>query len=82
MQEDIQADIIISVFTGNLLFGEDLLPSLFYARDRFLAPGGTLLPDAARILVCPASAPQAYVDNVDVWNTFGEFCMKNGADST
>lgn len=77
VQQDIQADVVISVFTGNLLFGEDLLPSLFYARDRFLKPGGTLLPDTARILVCPASAPAVYQDKVDTWARYGDFCADN-----
>ena len=31
-----QVDVIISVFTGNLLLEEDLLPSLFYTRDTYL----------------------------------------------
>ena len=31
-----QVDVIVSVFTGNLLFSEDLLPALFHARDRYL----------------------------------------------
>jgi len=75
---DIQADIIISVFTGNLLFGEDLLPSLFHARDRFLAPGGTLLPDAARVHVCPVSAPAAYADHIESWAGYADFCAESG----
>lgn len=77
LKEAIQADIIISVFTGNLLFGEDLLPSLFFARDRFLKPGGVLLPDAARILVRPASAQKIYDENVEAWNGYGQFCTEN-----
>ena len=40
-------DVIVSVLTGNFLLAEDLLPSLFNARDRFLSPGGKLIPDAA-----------------------------------
>lgn len=77
VKEDIQADIIISVFTGNLLFGEDLLPSLFYARDRFLKPGGALLPDAARILVAPVAAQKVYDENIETWAGYADFCKKN-----
>ena len=50
-------DLIISVFTGNFLLSEDLLPSLFHARDRFLCDGGTLLPGAADMIVLPVSMP-------------------------
>src|SRR6478736_5339945 len=34
-----QVDVIVSVLTGNFLLTEDLLPSLFYARDTVLKPG-------------------------------------------
>lgn len=59
-----QVDLILSVFTGNLLFTEDLLPSLYHARDRWLRPGGVLLPDRARLYVCAAEAPEAHAASV------------------
>lgn len=61
-------DVIISVFTGNFLLTEDLLPALFLARDRFLAPGGTLLPDRARMIAAPVSAPDYHQERVGNWN--------------
>jgi predicted RNA methylase len=63
-----KVDIIVSVFTGNFLLTEDLLPSLFYARDHFLAPGGQLIPDRGRMLVAPVSAPNYYRENVGNWS--------------
>jgi len=51
-----KVDLILSVFTGNLLFTEDLLPSLYHARDRWLKPGGVLLPDRARLHLCAVQA--------------------------
>jgi ubiquinone/menaquinone biosynthesis C-methylase UbiE len=66
-----KADIILSVFTGNFLLTEDLLPSLFWARDRFLAPGGTLIPDRGRMMVAPVSAPAYYQEKVDRWALSG-----------
>lgn len=48
---DAPVDIILSVFTGNFLLTEDLLPLLFKARDRFLAEGGKLVPDRGRMIV-------------------------------
>lgn len=65
---DEPVDIITSVFTGNFLLEEDLLPSLFTARDRFLKPGGTLIPSAGRMLVCPVALPETYRRQVDCWN--------------
>ena len=63
-----KADIIISVFTGNFLLAEDLLPSLFYARDKYLRPGGRLIPDRAIMEAVPVSASEYYEKNVGAWS--------------
>ena len=59
--EDIQlpepVDIIVSAVTGNFLLTEDLLPTLFHARDTALKPGGLLIPGAATMEATPVSAP-------------------------
>lgn len=62
-------DVITSVFTGNFLLTEDLLPSLFNARDRFLAPGGRLIPHCAKMVVQPVSCPQFYHDNIEQYSS-------------
>jgi len=62
-------DAIISVFTGNLLFSEDLLPSLFHARDRYLKAGGALLPDRAQLWLAPLCAPDLHDKHVRCWST-------------
>lgn len=70
--EDIElperVDVIISVFTGNMLYMEDLLPSLFHARDRWLKPGGVLIPDAAQLLVAPVDAASFHDEWVGAWS--------------
>ncbi len=70
--EDIElpekVDIIISVFTGNFLLEEDLLPSLFYARDKDLKPGGVLIPQGAVMEAVPIYAPEIYENNIAVWS--------------
>jgi precorrin-6B methylase 2 len=63
-----QVDVIVSVLTGNFLLTEDLLPSLFHARDRFLRPGGALVPDAAMMTVVPVSAPELHADEISCWS--------------
>lgn len=63
-----QVDLIVSVFTGNLLFSEDLLPSLFYARDRYLKPGGRMVPDRAELMLAPASAPELHAKYIECWS--------------
>ena len=63
-----KVDLISSVFTGNFLYTEDLLPSLFYARDQYLKPGGAMIPDRARTFVMPVSEPKYYQDKINVWS--------------
>lgn len=64
-----KVDIILSVFTGNFLLTEDLLPLLFQTRDRFLKPGGILVPDCARMEVAAVSVPSYYEKHIDCWKT-------------
>ncbi len=63
-----QVDVIISVFTGNFLLEEDLLPSLFYARDKYLKPGGVMIPQAAMMEAVPVCAPELYQQEIESWS--------------
>jgi len=78
LQLDRPVDVIVSVFTGNFLLSEDLLPSLFYARDKFLAPGGDLVPDRARMEVVPVTASAYYEKHIDGWNNYTERETEHG----
>lgn len=78
LQLDTRVDVIVSVFTGNFLLSEDLLPSLFYARDHYLARGGTLIPDCGRMEVAPVSAPDYYHKHVACWSEFPHLCREQG----
>lgn len=61
--EDLQlpvekVDIIISEWMGYALLFESMLSSVLYARDRYLAPEGRVLPDQSRMyIVRSASIP-------------------------
>lgn len=63
-----QVDLILSVFTGNLLFTEDLLPLLFLARDRWLKPGGRLLPDRAELWLGAANTAELHAEHLGRWS--------------
>jgi hypothetical protein len=63
-----KVDVIISVFTGNFLLEEDLLPSLFYARDKYLKEGGALIPEAGIMQAAPVFAPDIYRENITCWS--------------
>ena len=62
-----KVDLIVSAFTGNLLFSEDLLATLYFARDHHLKPEGLLLPDHAELWLAPWSAPQFHAEYVAKW---------------
>lgn len=40
-----KVDIIISEWMGYFLLYESMLDSVLYARDKYLVPGGKILPD-------------------------------------
>jgi len=46
-----QVDIIISEWMGYFLLYESMLDSVLWARDKYLAKGGKMLPDRAQIYV-------------------------------
>jgi protein arginine N-methyltransferase 1 len=45
------------------------LTAMMDARDRFLAPGGVLIPRSIQLMVAPVEAPEIYQKRIDVWNT-------------
>ena len=63
-----QVDLLVSVLTGNFLLTEDLLPTLFSARERFLKPGGLLIPGKARMRAVLVSAEAYYDEKISRWS--------------
>lgn len=61
-------DLIVSALTGNFLLAEDLLPTLFRARDAALKPGGLLIPGAATMEAVPVSAPDLHAKEIANWS--------------
>ena len=45
-------DIIVSEWMGYCLVFESMLDSVLVARDRWLTPGGLILPDIVRLFIC------------------------------
>jgi hypothetical protein len=46
-----QVDVIVSEWMGYALLFESMLPSVLYARDKLLAPGGLLMPSRCTMLL-------------------------------
>eukprot|EP00744_Colponema_vietnamica_P018351 GILI01025900.1.p1 GENE.GILI01025900.1~~GILI01025900.1.p1 ORF type:complete len:360 (+),score=69.21 GILI01025900.1:103-1182(+) len=58
-----QVDIIVSEWMGYFLLFESMFNSVAYARDKYLKPGGIMLPQSASMFLTPISWPE-YVDDV------------------
>lgn len=68
-----QADVIISDMRGLLPLYEQHIPSIIDARNRLLAPGGTLIPQRDTLWVAVVESPESYNEYVAPWkdNTYG-----------
>lgn len=66
-----QVDVIVSEWMGYGLLHESMLNSVLYARDRWLRPGGLLLPGTAELFIAPVS-DRVVEDNVRFWDTVKE----------
>jgi SAM-dependent methyltransferase len=56
---DREFDVIISETLGHLIFDEPLLPVMIDARERFLRPGGILIPEGVSLIAAGAQLKEA-----------------------
>ncbi|XP_076907035.1 putative protein arginine N-methyltransferase 6 [Bidens hawaiensis] len=69
---DEEVDVIISEWMGYMLLYESMLGSVIIARDRWLKPGGLILPSNAVLYMAPITHPNRYAESVDFWrNVYG-----------
>lgn len=72
-----QVDIIVSEWMGYCLLYEAMLPSVLFARDRYLKPDtGLLIPSHATIFLAPTSDPEYVGESVTFWRDVYGFDMK------
>ena len=64
-------DVILSEWMGTVLFYESMLEPVLIARDRWLKPGGLILPGAAALYVAPIAVPEMWRERVDFWRGDG-----------
>ncbi|KAL6844185.1 hypothetical protein ACP4OV_025858 [Aristida adscensionis] len=62
-----KVDVIISEWMGYMLLYESMLPSVLFARDKWLKPGGLILPSHATLFMAPVTNPERYEGSVDFW---------------
>ncbi|XP_030522723.1 probable protein arginine N-methyltransferase 6 isoform X2 [Rhodamnia argentea] len=69
---DEEVDVIISEWMGYMLLYESMLGSVITARDRWLKPGGLILPSNATLYMAPVTHSDRYSDSIDFWrNVYG-----------
>lgn len=69
---DHPVDVIVSDLRGILPFWPGHVESVVDARDRILAPGGTLIPESDSLYVSVITAPEKYAEFADPWES-GEY---------
>lgn len=71
-----KVDIIVSEWMGYCLLYEAMLPSVLFARDRYLKPDGLLVPSHNTIFVAPVSDPEYVTESVSFWRDVYGFDMQ------
>lgn len=72
VQIDEKVDVIISEWMGYMLLYESMLGSVIVARDRWLKPGGLILPSHATLYMAPVTNTDRYRESIDFWrNVYG-----------
>lgn len=66
-----RANVIVSDIRGTLPLRADAVASIEDARQRFLAPGGVMIPGADRLYVGLVSVPEYYASLVSPWRESG-----------
>ncbi|XP_030056571.1 protein arginine N-methyltransferase 3 [Microcaecilia unicolor] len=74
-----KVDIIISEWMGYFLLFESMLDSVIYAKQKFLAEGGSVYPDTCTISLVAVSDTKTHAEKLDFWDNvygFNMSCMK------
>ncbi|PLB53133.1 protein arginine methyltransferase RmtB [Aspergillus steynii IBT 23096] len=72
-----QVDIIISEWMGYCLLFEAMFDSVIYARDRYLAPDGLMVPSHATLRIAPFADPDFIASNISFWHSVYGFDMSS-----
>jgi len=70
-----KVDVILSEWMGYFLLYESMLNTVIYARDRWLKPGGVLLPDKASLYIAGIEDADYKNEKVEFWNNVYGFDM-------
>jgi hypothetical protein len=65
-----KVDVVVSETLGNYPFEENIIDTLNDARERFLNPGGIIIPQAVEQFVCPVTSERLWRE-LAVWDEVG-----------
>uniref|UniRef100_A0A0E0ERB6 Protein arginine N-methyltransferase 1 n=1 Tax=Oryza meridionalis TaxID=40149 RepID=A0A0E0ERB6_9ORYZ len=71
-----KVDVIISEWMGYFLLFENMLNTVLYARDKWLADGGVVLPDKASLHLTAIEDAEYKEDKIEFWNNVYGFDMR------
>ncbi|KAL9638233.1 MAG: hypothetical protein Q9164_001684 [Protoblastenia rupestris] len=70
-----KVDIIVSEWMGYALLFEGMLDSIIWARDRYLAPNGLMIPAYTTLYIAPMANRDYVSERIGFWNTVYDFDM-------
>lgn len=70
-----EVDIIVSEWMGYCLLYESMFDSVLYARDKYLAPDGLLVPSHATLRIAPLADSDLKASHIDFWRDVYGFDM-------
>ncbi|KAM5448038.1 Ribosomal protein arginine N-methyltransferase rmt3 [Microsporum audouinii] len=72
-----QVDIIVSEWMGYCLLFEAMFDSVLWARDRYLVPGGLMVPSHATIRIAPVASSDIVQEHITFWKSIYGFNMSS-----
>ena len=71
----LQVDVIVSEWMGYCLLYESMLDSVLFARDKYLARDGLMVPSHAILRIAPLADSELTIAHVDFWKSVYGFKM-------
>lgn len=67
-----RVDVVVSELIGHIAFEEGMVESLFDAKERFLAPGGGVIPERVKLKVALVEEKEIYAECIDCWGSVAD----------